>query len=95
MAVEVTGSHHERWDGEGYPDGLAGTDIPLSARIVGLADYYDIWRTPMTYRPEVLSRAEIRERIVQRSAAKFDPIVVDAFKLRQRAFARIEEQWDG
>ncbi|MFO7956869.1 MAG: response regulator [Candidatus Brocadiia bacterium] len=94
MAVEVTGSHHERWDGDGYPDGLAATDIPLSARIVGLADYYDIWRTPMAYRPEVLSRAEIRERIVERSATKFDPIVVDAFKLRQRAFARIEEEWD-
>jgi len=94
MAIEVTGSHHERWDGRGYPEGLAGTHIPLSARIVGLADYYDIWRTPMAYRPEVLSREKIRERIVERSATKFDPIVVDAFKLRQRAFARVEQDWN-
>ncbi len=79
MAIEVTGSHHERWDGGGYPDGLAGTDIPLSGRIVGVADFYDVLRRPMVYRPEVFPREEVAAKIQQQAGSKFDPVVVRAF----------------
>ncbi|MFO8007469.1 MAG: response regulator [Candidatus Brocadiia bacterium] len=93
MAAEVTAHHHERWDGGGYPEGLRGSEIPLASRIVALADYYDIWRTPMAYRPEVLPRVEVKERILERYGTRFDPAVVDAFKLRQKDFRRVEEEW--
>ncbi len=92
MAIEVTGSHHERWDGEGYPDKLAGRDIPLSARIVALADYYDIWRTPMTYRPEILPAEKVAEVITRESGRKFDPIIVDAFERCRSPIAQAEEE---
>ncbi|MFW6189630.1 MAG: response regulator [Planctomycetota bacterium] len=92
MAIEVTGSHHERWDGEGYPDALAGADIPLSARIVSLADYYDVWRRPMVYRPEVLERSELVERIRERAGSKFDPVVVRALRDCREQIAEAEQQ---
>lgn len=81
MAVEITGSHHERWDGAGYPEGLAGRDIPLSARIVGLADFYDACRSTTVYRPEAVPRDEVLAMISKWSGEKFDPVVVAAFRL--------------
>ncbi len=92
MAIEITGGHHERWDGKGYPGGLRGKDIPLSARIVGLADYYDIWRTPISYRPEVLSSERLAGLINRESGGKFDRIVVDAFNRCRATIAAAEEE---
>jgi putative two-component system response regulator len=92
MTAEVTGCHHERWDGEGYPDGLAGADIPLSARIVSLADYYDVWRRPMVYRPEVRDRDEMLEDVEEQAGGKFDPVVVAAFRACLPAIAEAEEE---
>ncbi len=86
LALDVTRSHHERWDGEGYPDGLAGEAIPLGARIVALADAYDAMTTDRVYRRGV-SHAEARARIAADRGTHFDPEVVDAFL---RAEARIE-----
>lgn len=78
MAEQIAASHHERWDGGGYPAGLAGEAIPLPARIVALADFYDALSSDRPYRP-----AWPRERVVQEIAAgrgtHFDPAVVDAF----------------
>ncbi len=91
MAADITAHHHERWDGGGYPDGLERSEIPLSARIVAVADYYDIWRTPMVYRPEVLQRETVAERILDRSGTKFDPVVVGAFKVLRQEFTLVEE----
>ena len=51
MGVDVARSHHERWDGGGYPDGLKGAAIPLAARIVALADFYDALTSKRCYRP--------------------------------------------
>lgn len=92
MAAEVTAGHHERWDGDGYPDGLKETAIPLSARIVGLADYYDVWRTPMVYRPEVLPTKRVVALINEQSGKKFDPIIVDAFNRCRSVIAEAEEE---
>ncbi|MGD2175222.1 MAG: HD domain-containing protein [Candidatus Brocadiaceae bacterium] len=93
MAAAVAGAHHERWDGDGYPDGLRRSEIPLPARVVGLADYYDIWRTPMVYRPEVLPREAVRRRVEERSGTRFDPAVVEAFKLRWQDIQRVDKEW--
>jgi putative two-component system response regulator len=92
MAAEITSAHHERWDGTGYPDGLKGPEIALSARIVGLADYYDVWRTPQVYRPVALSTEKVVALINEQSGKKFDPFVVAAFDRCIPAVARAEQE---
>ena len=78
-AAQVVRSHHERWDGSGYPDGLAGEQIPLAARVFSVADVLDALTTERPYRPaSPLSIA--REMIVAESGQQFDPRVVEAFK---------------
>jgi hypothetical protein len=77
-AREVARHHHERWDGSGYPDGLAGEEIPLAARIVAVADVYDALISERPYKrawPIEDAIAEIRKM----SGGHFDPIIVDAF----------------
>ncbi|HLM67544.1 MAG TPA: HD domain-containing phosphohydrolase [Longimicrobium sp.] len=78
MAEAIALGHHERWDGTGYPQGLAGDAIPRSARVVALADVYDALSSDRPYRP-----AWPRERVLAEIAAgrgtHFDPAVVDAF----------------
>jgi HD-GYP domain-containing protein (c-di-GMP phosphodiesterase class II) len=71
-------SHHERWDGRGYPDGLAGTDIPLGARIFAVADALDAMTTDRPYRAALGWDAAAAE-IVRESSYQFDPDVVAAF----------------
>ncbi len=71
--------HHERWDGKGYPDGLAGARIPLDARILMLADSLDAMTSSRTYRP-AFSFNEARARIHEASGTQFDARVVEAFE---------------
>jgi diguanylate cyclase len=77
-ARDVAASHHERWDGKGYPDGLAGEHIPLAARIVTLADSYDAMTSNRPYRA-ALSPEEAAKEVRAASGAQFDPTVVQAF----------------
>ena len=77
-------AHHERWDGTGYPDGLAGEDIPLLARIMAVADSYDAMLTQRPYRPP-LSLEDTLDEIKQCAGGQFDPAVVDLF---ERAFRK-------
>ena len=70
--------HHERYDGRGYPDGLAGRAIPLDARILAVADAYDAMTSDRSYRP-ALSREEALERLQAKSGPQFDPDCVRAF----------------
>jgi len=79
MAEEVVRWHHENWDGTGYPDGLKGESIPISARIVRLADVYDALVTKRSYKKEWPDTAAYEE-IVRYSGIFFDPQVVQAFK---------------
>jgi len=51
MAAEIAHSHHEQWDGSGYPQGLKGDQIPMSAQILGIADIYDVLRSERAYKP--------------------------------------------
>ena len=78
-AAKVVRSHHERWDGTGYPDGLAGEEIPLSARVFAVADVLDALTTDRPYRPR-MGLAEARQLIVESSGSHFDPRVVAAFR---------------
>jgi putative nucleotidyltransferase with HDIG domain len=77
-AKDIVRSHHERWDGSGYPDGLAGDEIPLPARIFAVADTLDALTTTRPYRVG-LSFERARQLIVQQSGRQFDPDVVEAF----------------
>jgi putative two-component system response regulator len=79
MAQSIALHHHERWNGSGYPHGLRGTDIPLAARIVGLADFFDALTHERTYRA-AWSIPEVLREIEAQSGAHFDPALVSAFK---------------
>nr|WP_092070969.1 HD-GYP domain-containing protein [Dendrosporobacter quercicolus]NSL48436.1 HD-GYP domain-containing protein [Dendrosporobacter quercicolus DSM 1736]SDM16835.1 metal dependent phosphohydrolase [Dendrosporobacter quercicolus] len=69
--------HHERFDGKGYPDGLAGTNIPLGARIVAVADAFDAMIAPRIYRKS-FSPPEVLTEIIRCTGSQFDPAVVEA-----------------
>ena len=77
-AVEVVRSHHERWDGHGYPDALTGEEIPLPARVFAVADVLDALTTDRPYRP-ASPLAVAREMIAAESGTHFDPDVIEAF----------------
>lgn len=92
MAEEIALSHHERWDGTGYPSGLSGEDIPLSARIVAIADVYDSLRAKRPYK-RACSHAEackiIKEGDRQTRPEHFDPQVLKTFLKLERSIERI------
>jgi diguanylate cyclase (GGDEF)-like protein/putative nucleotidyltransferase with HDIG domain len=77
--------HHECWDGSGYPDGLEGEAIPLTARILSIADAYDTLRGARPYRPAV-SRDEARRYLINGAGGQFDPKIVDVFLRNLRQF---------
>jgi putative two-component system response regulator len=78
LAAEIARTHHERWDGSGYPAGLSGEEIPMSGRIVGLADVFEALCHPRPYR-EAKALAEVVPEIRGLSGHAFDPRVVSAF----------------
>jgi len=86
--LRVVRSHHERWDGDGYPDGLGGDEIPLAARIFAVADTLDAMTTDRPYR-KAGPWESARDEIVRLAGAQFDPEVVDAFREREPALREI------
>jgi cyclic di-GMP phosphodiesterase len=88
MGMEIAYYHHERWDGTGYPCGLSGTQIPLAARIVALADAYDTITSRRPYKAAFAHEEAVRRIAVDREA-HFDPALVDAFLRCHRDFAEI------
>ncbi|MBN1771847.1 MAG: response regulator [Deltaproteobacteria bacterium] len=88
MGVDVARSHHEKWDGRGYPDGLQGAAIPLAARIVALADVYDALSSNRCYRP-AFGREDTRRMIEEGDGTQFDPDVVNAFRPLEGEFHRL------
>ncbi|MFZ4575610.1 MAG: HD-GYP domain-containing protein [Phycisphaerales bacterium] len=87
MGVQVALEHHERYDGTGYPYGLRGDEIALSARVVALADMYDALTSKRVYKA-AMSHEEARRIILQARGGHFDPRVVDAFDRAAGAFDR-------
>jgi len=88
MAYDITRYHHEKFDGSGYPCGLAGDDIPLSARLVSLADVYDALTTRRVYKA-AMSHEEATHIILESRGGHFDPRVVDAFLQIESEFEAI------
>lgn len=78
MAAEIAHCHHEKWDGSGYPRGLAGTAIPESARIVAIADVFDALTSPRPYK-DAWSVTEASEYLRMNAGSHFDPAMVKAF----------------
>ncbi len=91
MAYEIAMSHHERWDGTGYPRGLAGEDIPLSGRIVAVADVYDALTSQRVYKP-AYSHEKAVQIIRESSGSHFDPALVEAFLKLQTEFQDIKRK---
>ena len=91
IGTQIAYFHHEKWDGSGYPKGLKGEEIPLSARIVSLADVYDALTSKRIYK-EAYSHDKAL-KIIEREAGKhFDPDVVEAFLVNQDRFDRIRQE---
>ena len=92
IGIEIAESHHEKWDGSGYPYGLKGEAIPLSARILALADVYDALTSVRCYK-DAFSHEKSREIIVQGAGGHFDPHIVEAFLNREDQFIRIRKEY--
>jgi len=93
MAQDIALSHHERFDGAGYPRGLKGNEIPLCARIVALADVYDALTSKRVYKP-AFEHEKARAIIFEGLGTQFDPDVVRAFLNREQEFIRVAEQFN-
>ena len=92
MAMEIARSHHECFNGTGYPDGLEGEAIPLPARIVALIDTFDGLTSPRVYKKEARSAEEAKEIIAEERGRRFDPVIVDAFLDCFAQFAEIHAE---
>ncbi|MBS0445727.1 MAG: two-component system response regulator [Proteobacteria bacterium] len=89
---QIARHHHERWDGSGYPDGLAGTAIPLAARLTAVADVYDALISRRPYK-DPLTAEEALRYITADSGRHFDPLLVRALQACAAELARIAEHW--
>ena len=92
LAKEIAYCHHEKWDGSGYPQGLAGEAIPLSARLMALADVYDALISRRVYK-EGMSHEKAAAIIAEGRGSHFDPDVVDAFFAIEARFIAIAQQY--
>lgn len=92
IAKEIALSHHEKWDGSGYPQGLSGDAIPVSARLMAVADVYDALISRRVYK-EPMPHAEAMEIILRGKGAHFDPDIIDAFVEAQDSLKAIAEKY--
>jgi putative two-component system response regulator len=90
--IEIAESHHEKWDGTGYPHGLGGENIPLVARILALSDVYDALTSKRCYK-EAFSHTRSLEIIIDGRGKHFDPDVVDAFVSAEKDFLHIRDRY--
>lgn len=91
-ASEIAYTHHEKWDGSGYPRGLSGESIPISGRIMAIADVYDALISERVYKP-AFSHEKAKEIIVSDSGKHFDPMLVEAFLALEEEFIRISKEY--
>jgi len=88
-SIDIAHFHHEKWDGSGYPKGLKGAEIPLTARIAALIDVYDALRSQRPYK-RAFRHEEARLIILEERGRHFDPVIVDAFIKAENEFACLE-----
>ena len=91
LAAEVALTHHERWDGTGYPQGLVGEEIPLSGRIVSIVDFYDALTMDRVYRTAYSHERALSMLQAERGKA-FDPAIVDCFVEHHQAIFALRER---
>jgi response regulator RpfG family c-di-GMP phosphodiesterase len=91
IGIQIAYYHHERWDGRGYPKGLAGEKIPLAARIVALVDVYDALTSKRIYK-QAYSHARAVDIILSEKGRHFDPDVVGAFLKHEQQFDSIRKE---
>ncbi len=92
-AIDIARSHHERWDGTGYPDRLAADRIPLTARLLALADVYDALRSRRIYKPGLSHNMAVLT-MVENSPGHFDPALVEIFRKTADQFDRIFREFN-
>ncbi len=92
LAKEIAHWHHEKWDGSGYPDALAGEQIPIAARLMTLADVFDALTTARVYK-KAFSFEKAQAIIIEGKGTHFDPAVVDVFLQRYEQFVTIAKQY--
>ena len=94
MGIGIAHHHHEKWDGSGYPEGLSGEDIPLSARIMTIADVYDALRSKRIYK-EPFTHKDSCDIIIKGTGTQFDPVIIETFKELQESFKLESEKHSG
>lgn len=92
FAKEIAGGHHEKWDGTGYPRGLKGEEIPLSARIMAIADVYDALISKRIYK-STFTHEDACNIILEGKGKHFDPELIDVFKIINQEFWHIAETY--
>lgn len=92
LAKEIALTHHEKWDGSGYPRGLAGVEIPISGRLMAVSDVYDALISKRVYK-NAFTHDEAREIILESRGTHFDPDIVDAFFRKEARFIEIREKY--
>ncbi|AFQ45406.1 HD-GYP domain-containing protein [Desulfosporosinus meridiei] len=92
LAKEIALTHHEKWDGSGYPRGLAGVEIPISGRLMAVSDVYDALISKRVYK-NAFTHDEAREIILESRGTHFDPDIVDAFLRKEARFIEIREKY--
>ncbi len=90
-ARQICRHHHEHWDGKGYPDGLKGDQIPLSARVVAVADVYDALVSPRVYKP-AFSHEKATQILLEEKGKLFDPTLIDVFTQIEDSFIEISQK---
>lgn len=92
MARDIAMTHHEKWNGTGYPQGLSGEEIPLCGRIVAVADVYDALTSKRVYK-EAFTHQITRSILIEDKSSHFDPDVVDVFLEHEQAFLDIRDEF--
>ena len=92
LALDIPYSHHEKWDGSGYPEGRKFDDIPIPARLMALADVFDALISRRSYKVP-MSTGQARNIIIEGRGSHFDPDIVDAFLANFDAFVAISQKY--
>ena len=92
LAKEIALTHHEKWDGSGYPCGMSNKEIPISGRLMALSDVYDALTSKRVYKG-AFTHNDAKNIILEGRGTHFDPDVVDAFIIREAKFIEIMERF--
>jgi response regulator RpfG family c-di-GMP phosphodiesterase len=92
LAKEISLTHHEKWDGSGYPNQLSGADIPISGRLMAIADVYDALISERVYK-KAFSHEKAKSIILEGNGQHFDPELVDAFIAIEEQFVAIADKY--